>query len=173
MLDSPEERIAGTAPIYDLGRPGYALFGGNPTPGRPNPMRPVATLTVAIQQIRSIEAGVTCGYNGQWTARRPTRLATLLVGYADGLPRGVGATDARPGAEVSVAGRRAPLVGRVSMDLAIVDVTDLPEDHVRVGDPVELFGGSIDLDDFASRSGTIGYHLLTSLGPRYQRAYIR
>ncbi len=161
------------APIYDLGRPGYALFGGNPTPGRPNPMRPVATLTVAIQQIRSIEAGMTCGYNGQWTARRPTRLATLLVGYADGLPRGAGATDARPGAEVSVAGRRAPLVGRVSMDLAIVDVTDLPEDRVRVGDPVELFGGSIDLDDFASRSGTIGYHLLTSLGPRYQRAYIR
>ena len=59
------------------------------------------------------------------------------------------------------------------MDLAIVDVTDLPEDRVRVGDPVELFGGSIDLDDFASRSGTIGYHLLTSLGPRYQREYVR
>jgi alanine racemase len=160
------------APIYDLARPGYALYGGNPTPGAPNPMRPVVTLTAAIQQIRSIEAGMTCGYNAQWTAKRPTRLATLIIGYADGLPRGAGATDARPGAEVAIAGRKAPLVGRVSMDLAIVDITDLPEDAVRVGDPVELFGGSIDLDDFASRSGTIGYRLLTSLGLRYQREYV-
>jgi alanine racemase len=161
------------APIYDLARPGYALYGGNPTPGRQNPMRPVVTLTVAIQQIRWIEAGATCGYNAQWTARRPTRLATLLIGYADGLPRGAGATDARPGAEVAVAGRRCALVGRVSMDLTIVDVTDLPEDAVRPGDPVELFGPTIDLDDFATRSGTIGYHLLTSLGPRHQRDYVR
>ena len=161
------------SPIYDLGRPGYALYGGNPMPGRPNPMRPVVTLTAAIQQIRSIEAGMSCGYNAQWTARRPTRLATLLIGYADGLPRGAGATDARPGAEVAVAGRRAPLVGRVSMDLTIIDVTDLPEDAVRVGDPVEFFGPSVDLDEFATRSGTIGYHLLTSLGPRHQRDYVR
>jgi alanine racemase len=161
------------SPIYDLGRPGYALYGGNPTPGRPNPMRPVVTLTAAIQQIRSIEAGMSCGYNAQWTAKRPTRLATLLIGYADGLPRGAGATDARPGAEVAVAGRRAPLVGRVSMDLTIVDVTDLPADAVRVGDPVEFFGPSVDLDEFATRSGTIGYHLLTSLGPRHQRDYVR
>jgi alanine racemase len=161
------------SPIYDLGRPGYALYGGNPTPGRPNPMRPVVTLTAAIQQIRSIEAGMSCGYNAQWTAKRPTRLATLLIGYADGLPRGAGATDTKPGAEVAVAGRRAPLVGRVSMDLTIVDITDLPEGVVRLGDPVEFFGPAIDLDDFATRSGTIGYHLLTSLGPRHQRIYVR
>jgi len=161
------------SPVYDLARPGYALYGGNPTLGRLNPMRPVVTLTAAIQQIRRIEAGQTCGYNAQWTARRPTRLATLLIGYADGLPRGAGATDARPGAEVAVAGRRAPLVGRVSMDLTIVDVTDLPEGAVRAGDRVELFGPTIGLDDFAARSGTIGYHLLTSLGPRFQRDYVR
>ena len=161
------------SPIYDLGRPGYALYGGNPTPGRPNPMRPVVTLTAAIQQIRSIEAGMSCGYNAQWTAKRPTRLATLLIGYADGLPRGAGATDAKPGAEVAVAGRRCPLVGRVSMDLTIVDVTDLPDDAVRAGDPVEFFGPSVDLDELATRSGTIGYHLLTSLGPRHQRDYVR
>ncbi len=161
------------APIYDLGRPGYALYGGNPTPGRPNPMRPVVTLTVAIQQIRWIEAGASCGYNAQWTARRPTRLATVLIGYADGLPRGAGATDTKPGAEVAVTGRRCALVGRVSMDLTIVDVTDLPKDAVKAGDPVEFFGPTIDLDDFATRSGTIGYHLLTSLGPRHQRDYAR
>jgi alanine racemase len=161
------------SPIYDLARPGYALYGGNPIPGRPNPMRTVLTLTAAIQQIRSIEAGMSCGYNAQWTAKRPTRLATLLIGYADGLPRGAGGTNAKPGAEVAVAGRRAPLVGRVSMDLTIVDVTDLPEDAVRAGDPVEFFGPTIDLDEFAARSGTIGYHLLTSLGPRHRRTYVR
>jgi alanine racemase len=160
------------ARIYDLSRPGYALYGGNPIPGRPNPMRPVVTLTVAIQQIRSIDTGTSCGYNAQWTAKRPTRLATLLIGYADGLPRGAGGTDARPAAEVAVAGRRCALVGRVSMDLTIVDITDLSADAVRAGDPVEFFGPTIDLDDFASRSGTIGYHLLTSLGPRHQRHYI-
>jgi alanine racemase len=159
-------------PIYDLARPGYALYGGNPTPNSPNPMRPVVTLTLAIQQIRWIEAGMTCGYNAQWTAKRPTRLATLLIGYADGLPRGAGATDGKPGAEVAVAGRRCSLVGRVSMDLTIVDVTDLPEEAVRAGDRVEFLGSTIGLDDFAARSGTIGYHVLTSLGPRYQRKYI-
>ena len=161
------------APIYDLARPGYALYGGNPAPGRPNPMRPVVTMTAAIQQIRSLEPGTTCGYNAQWTAKRPTRLATLLIGYADGLPRAAGATDARPGAEVAVAARRCPLVGRVSMDLAVADITDLPEDKARPGDRVELFGGTIDLDEFAARCGTIGYHLLTSAGPRFRRDYLR
>jgi alanine racemase len=160
-------------PIYDLARPGYALYGGNPTPDAPNPMRPVVTLTVAIQQTRWVEAGMTCGYNAQWTAKRRTRLATLLAGYADSLPRGAGATDLRPGAEVAIAGRRCPLVGRISMDLSIADVTDLPEDALRAGDRAEFFGSSIDLDDFANRSGTIGYQVLTSLGPRYRREYVR
>jgi alanine racemase len=160
-------------PILDVARPGYALYGGNPTPGAVNPMRPVVTLAVAIQQIRWIKSGMTCGYNGQWTARRRTRLATLLAGYADGLPRGAGATDSKPGAEVAIAGRRCPLVGRVSMDLCIADATDVPEDAARPGDRAEFFGSSVELDDFATRSGTIGYHVLTSLGPRYRREYLR
>jgi alanine racemase len=159
-------------PIHDLARPGYALYGGNPTPGGPNPMRPVATLAVAVQQTRWIEAGESCGYNAQWTAKRRTRLATLAVGYADGLPRGAGATEARPGADVAIAGRRCPLVGRVSMDLVVADVTDLPEDAVRPGHRAEFLGATIALDDFASRSGTIGYQVLTSLGPRYRRVYV-
>jgi alanine racemase len=162
-----------TRPIDDMARPGYALYGGNPTPGRPNPMLAVVTLAIAIQQTRWIEAGMTCGYNGQWTAKRRTRLATLLAGYADGLPRGAGATDLKPGAEVAVGGRRCPLVGRVSMDLTIADVTDVPEDAARAGDRVEFFGPSVDLDEFAARSGTIGYQVLTSLGPRYFREHLR
>ena len=101
-------------------------------------MRSVASLTVAIQQTRWVEVGETCGYNAQWTAKRRTRLATLLAGYADGLPRGAGATDLRPGVEVAIAGRRCPLVGRISMDLSIVDVTELPEDAVRAGGRAEF-----------------------------------
>jgi alanine racemase len=154
---------------HDLVRPGYALYGGNPTPGAPNPMRPVVTLDVAIQQTRWISAGETCGYNSQWTALRPTRLATLLVGYADGLPRATGGVDGRAGAEVFIAGRRCPLVGRTSMDLSIVDVTDLPENAAGPGTTAQLFGADIALDDFARASRTIGYELLTSLGTRYAR----
>jgi alanine racemase len=158
-------------PIYDLARPGYALYGGNPTPGAANPMRPVVTLTVAIQQTRWIEAGATCGYNAQWTAKRRSRLATLLAGYADGLPRDAGATDAKPGAEVIIAGRRCPLVGRVSMDLCIADVTELPGEAVGPDARAEFLGAAADLDDFATRSGTIGYQVLTGLGPRYGRNF--
>jgi alanine racemase len=172
-LSNSSAMFLAARPIYDLARPGYALYGGNPTPGRPNPMRPVVTLSVAIQQTRWIEAGATCGYNAQWTARRRTRLATLLVGYADGLPRGAGASDERPGAEVVIAGRRCPLVGRISMDLCVADVTDLPEEAVKAGDRAEFFGAAADLDDFAARSGTIGYQVLTGLGPRYVRRYLR
>jgi alanine racemase len=159
-------------PAFDLGRPGYALYGGNPTPGRPNPMKTVVTLDVAIQQTRWIQAGETCGYNGQWTARRRTRLATLLAGYADGLPRGAGFVEARDGAEIEIAGRRCPLVGRMSMDLIIADVTDLPETAAQPGETARLFGGAVSLDEFAERSGTIGYTVLTGLSRRYARRVV-
>ena len=159
-------------PVYDLARPGYALYGGNPTPGAANPMRNLVTLDIAIQQTRWIEAGERCGYNSQWTARRRTRLATLLAGYADGLPRGASALDGRAGAEAVIAGRRCPLVGRMSMDLTIADVTDLPEDEARPGDFARFLGEEIGVDEFASRSGTIGYVVLTSLGARYARRVV-
>jgi alanine racemase len=156
-------------PHYDLVRPGYALYGGNPTPGRENPMRPVVSLEVAVQQTRWIEPGESCGYNARWTARRRTRLATLSAGYADGLPIGAGATDAGPGAEVRIAGRMCPLVGRVSMDLSIADVTYLPDAAVGPGARAEFFGTNTALDTFAAKAGTIGYNVLTALGARYER----
>lgn len=159
-------------PFYDLVRPGFALYGGNPTPGAPNPMKPVVSLEVAIQQVRWVEPGETVGYNHQWTARRRTRLATLLAGYADGLPRGAGATDGRPGADAFIAGRRCPLVGRMSMDLCVADVTELPEDAARPGVAAQLLGDEIGVDELGARSGAIGYHVLTSLGRRYHRRYV-
>jgi alanine racemase len=131
----------------------------------------VVKLDVAIQQARWIEPGESVGYNQQWTAARRTRLATLLAGYADGLPRGAGATN-RAGADVVIAGRRCPLVGRMSMDLCIADITDLPEDAALAGADAQLIGDTIGIDEFAARSGTIGYHLLTSLGRRYSRRYV-
>jgi alanine racemase len=161
-----------TRPRYELVRPGYALYGGNPTPGAPNPMRNVVKLDVRIQQLRWIEPGASVGYNAQWTAKRRTRLATLLAGYADGLPRMAGATDQRAGADVVIAGRRCPLVGRVSMDLCVADVTAVPEAALRPGDMATVIGEEIGVDELGARSGTIGYHILTSLGPRYRREYV-
>ena len=135
-------------------------------------MKPVATLDVAIQQTRWIERGEACGYNGQWRAKRRTRLATLLAGYADGLPRAAGAVEGRDGAEVVVAGRRCPLVGRVSMDLLIADITELPESAARPGETAQLFGEAIGVDEFAAACGTIGYTILTGLSRRYARRVI-
>ena len=160
------------APHFDMVRPGYALYGGNPTPGAPHPLKTVVTLEIVIQQTRWIEAGETCGYNSQWTAPRRTRLATVLAGYADGLPPGAGAVDGRPGAQVRIAGRMCPLVGRISMDLCIADVTDIAQDEVRPGVWARFLGGDAPLDDFAARSGAIGYHVLTGLGRRYVRNFI-
>jgi alanine racemase len=163
-------------PYHDLVRPGYALYGGNPTPGRPNPMRGVVRLEGRIVQTRVAEDGETVGYNAQWTARGRRRLATISVGYADGYPRAASATDAKrdasvPYGEAIVAGRRCPLAGRVSMDLIVADVTGVPESSARRGDPVTLIGDGLTVDEVAERAGTIGYEILTSLGRRYPRAY--
>ena len=158
-------------PFYDLVRPGYALYGGNPTPDLPNPMTPVVSLEVQIQQVRWIEAGESVGYNAQWTAARRTRLATLPVGYADGLPRTAGATKNCSCADVVIAGRRCALVGRVSMDLCVADVTGMPEEDARPGVNAQFLGEEIGVDELGRRSSTIGYHILTSLGSRYARVY--
>jgi alanine racemase len=155
----------------DIVRPGVALYGVNPTPGRGNPMRAVVELQARILQVRTVAHGETVGYDATWTAKRTTRLAVAAVGYADGYMRSASASDERPGTDAIVAGQRCPLAGRVSMDLIAVDITDLPDNAARRGDLVTLIGDGISVDDVASVAGTIGYEVLTSLGRRYHRAY--
>lgn len=159
-------------PSYQLTRPGYALYGGNPTPGQPNPMRAVVGLTSRILQLRDVRAGTQVGYNGRWTAKRDSRLATICLGYADGYPRNASGTDASPGGSAIVDGVVCPFVGTVSMDLVILDVTDRPMTSVKRGDPVTLIGGPLDLDTVGAGAKTIGYEILTSLGRRHARRYV-
>ena len=150
---------------HDLLRPGYALFGGNPTPWKPNPMRPVVRLEAGIAQVRAVEAGETCGYNGRWRADGPRRIATLSLGYADGYPR---AASGRGMALVG--GVRCPVLGLISMDLIILDVTEAG--HVERGDTATLIGDDLDVDAVGRTAGTIGYEILTGLGSRYVRHYV-
>jgi alanine racemase len=157
--------------LFDVVRPGAALYGVNPTPEADNPMQPVVDLKARIVQIRNVERGDSVGYGGTWTARRPTRLAIVSAGYADGYFRAAGSNDGTRGAEAVVAGKRCPIAGRVSMDLIAVDVTDLEKNAVRRGHMATLIGEGITVDELAHHFGTIGYEVLTSLGPRYARVY--
>lgn len=161
-------------PAYDLTRPGYALYGGNPTPGRANPMRPVVRLDARIVQVRDVEGGARVGYGGAWTARGERRLATLSVGYADGYLRYASATDSdtRDTGAALVGGRLCPFAGRISMDLIVIDVTEVPAGEARRGSPVTLIGDALDIDEVGRRAGTIGYEILTSLGHRHDRRYV-
>ena len=156
---------------HDMVLPGVALYCANPTPLHINPMRPVVTLEAHIVQVRAISEGETVGYTAAWTARRPSRIAILSLGYADGILRAASARDHKPGAEAIVAGHPCPFAGLISMDLLAVDVTDLPDDAARRGELVTLLGENISVDDLASHAGTIGYEVLTSLGRRYARIY--
>jgi alanine racemase len=147
----------------DLARPGAALFGINPTPGRPNPMRCVLRLDAPIIQLRDIPAGTPVGYGATWVAPRPSLIATVAAGYADGYFRSLS------GCGVGVlAGYPVPVVGRVSMDLTAFDVTGVP---AALGDMLTLIGPENPPDLLAERAGTIGYELLTALGSRYRRIY--
>ncbi len=156
---------------FDLVRPGAALYGVNPTPEADNPMLEVVDLKARIVQVRTIERGESVGYGGTWTARRPTKLAIVSAGYADGYFRAGSSNDGTRGAEVVVAGKRCPVAGRISMDLIAIDVTDLPHNAARRGHMVTLIGEGITVDELAHHFGTIGYEVLTSLGPRYARVY--
>jgi len=150
----------------DLVRPGCALYGINPTPGKPNPMRPVVRLMARILQIRDVMTGDSVGYGATWQASKPSRIATIAIGYADGFFR-----SASNIGHIYIGSIALPLVGRVSMDLITADITALPADSVRSGDMVEIIGPNRDVDQVAQDAGTIGYEILTNLGQRLHRQY--
>jgi alanine racemase len=153
----------------DLVRPGIALYGGNPTPGKPNPMRAVIELKAHILQVRNLPKGSAVGYGSTWTARRESRIAIVAAGYADGVARAAAITEGASPREVLVAGKRCRMVGRISMDLMALDVTDLPVRAVRRDQMVTLIGEGLSLDDVAAQAGTISYEVLTNLGRRFHR----
>jgi alanine racemase len=151
---------------FDFIRPGAALYGINPTPGALNPMNQVVGLKARILQTRQIDQGQAVGY-GAHRSTRATRLATLGLGYADGIPRSLTNVGAAFVGKV-----RAPFVGRVSMDLITIDVGDVPAHLAEPGAWVEILGPQQSADDLGATAGTIGYEILTSLGSRYQRRYL-
>ncbi len=152
--------ILGPAFHFDITRPGVGLFGGLPFEGA----RPVVNLCLPVVQVRTVAVGETVGYGAAWTAERPSRIATVSAGYADGLIRAMGRGDLR----LWSGARGCPVVGRVSMDLITADVTDLAE----TPDWLEVLGPHQGVDDLAAAAGTIGYEILTSLGARYERVYL-
>jgi alanine racemase len=153
---------------YQLCRPGVALYGVNPTPDRANPMAPVITLEAPVLQVHEVDAPGTVGYGATYRTRPGARIATVPLGYADGYLRA-----ASDRATARIAGHEVPLAGRVSMDLISLDVSALPAGAVRPGTPVELIGGPSGVDRLAAAAGTIGYEVLTRLGSRFARRYIR
>lgn len=151
---------------FDLVRPGAALYGLNPRPGQPNPMREVVGIKAKILQIREIDAGRSVGYGARYTADRRHRIATLGLGYADGIMRVAGDRASLYFGPIEV-----PIIGRVSMDLLTVDLSALPAHVAAPGDFVDVVGPHCGADDLARDSGTIGYELLTRLGRRLHRLY--
>lgn len=151
----------------DMVRPGAALYGIAPTISAPNPMRQVVRLQGKILQIRDVDLGMTVGYGASHKFQRPSRLATIGAGYADGIPRALGNKGA-----VFIDGKRAPIVGRVSMDLITVEIGHLPPQARQPGQFVDLLGPQQTPDDLARDAGTIGYEVLTALGSRYKRRYL-
>lgn len=152
---------------FDLVRPGAALYGIAPLANQPNPLRQVVRLQAKILQVRRVDAGSTVGYGATHEFAGPARLATIGVGYADGYMR---ALSNRGG--VYIGDRRAPIVGRVSMDLVTIDVSDIPQEQAQPGSWVDLIGPHNPVDSVAAEAGTIGYEILTCLGRRYHRRYL-
>jgi alanine racemase len=153
--------------LFDLVRPGIGLYGGHPQPGSgENPMQAACLLTARILQLRRIDKGDCVGYGATFRAKRPMMLATVALGYADGVRRALSNKGM-----AAFAGSRIPIVGRVSMDLLTVDVSAIPAGRIQIGDAVELFGDAVPLDEMAESAGTNAYEILTGISKRVPRHY--
>ena len=144
---------------FDLTRPGVGLYGGAPF----GAAEPVVQLALPVVQVREVDEGETVGYGCSWQALRPSRIATVAAGYADGLARALA-----PALQLYADGVACPVVGRISMDLITADVTDLASDPVTL----DILCPEQGIDALAAASGTIGYEVLTSLGARHTRRYV-
>jgi alanine racemase len=147
-------------------RPGAALYGINPQPGSPNPLRQVVSLQARIVQLRTVQAGDVVGYGARYIADGPRRIATIAIGYADGWLRSL-----TNRGFAFIDGVRVPVAGTVSMDSITLDVSGIPEHRLAPGLSVELLGAHQHVDEVAAQAGTIGYEVLTRLGARFHRVY--
>jgi alanine racemase len=157
----------GTGFRHDLVRPGAALYGINPQPGSPNPLRQVVTLEARIVQLRTVAEGAAVGYGARYIAPGPRRIATIGIGYADGWLRALSGRG-----QAFIDGVPVPVAGTVSMDSITLDVTGVPEARLAPGNTVELLGAHQHVDAVAAQAGTIGYEVLTRLGSRFERRYV-
>jgi alanine racemase len=151
---------------FDLARPGAAIYGVNPRPGHPNPMSQVVYLKGKILQVRDVDRGQSVGYGAAHRTDRPSRIATIGIGYADGWLR-----SASHRGSASIVGQRVPVIGRISMDLMTLDVTGIDPQLARPGAYVDLLDDHYGVDDAAFAAGTIGYEILTGLSRRSLRRY--
>jgi alanine racemase len=152
---------------FDMVRPGIGLYGGNVQHQPKNPFSVAAVLTARILQIRRIDRGESVGYGASFRAKRPTVIATVALGYADGLMRAIGNRGF-----AAIAGARAPVAGRVSMDLVTLDVTDLPQNLISTDAEAEFFGDTISLEEVGRLADTAAYEILSSILPRVPRRYV-
>lgn len=157
---------------FDLVRPGYALYGGQASQTNAAPVGPAVSVAARILAVADVPPGETVGYSATWRTKRPSRIATIAAGYADGIPRAASAPDGVAGGHVIIADHRVPIVGRVSMDLITVDVTDLPEGAAKPGEFAKLIAEDLSIEDAGAASNTIGYEILTRLGRRFARLYV-
>jgi alanine racemase len=164
--------LLGPAYCYDVVRPGLALYGGRPRAHGDNPFRPVVQLMGRVLRVRDAAPGETVGYGATRSFRKPARLAIVSVGYADGFFRSLSVADGEAGAAGYFGPHAAPIVGRVSMDLAVLDVSGVPEALARRGAFVELIGPNVPPHELARHAGTIDYEVLTNLGSRAFRRYV-
>jgi len=156
----------GTEFHANLARPGIALFGGNPTPLKKNPMENVIRITAPILQVNRLNDDSSIGYGATYMAKKGDVVATLAIGYADGLIRSLSNKG-----KCYIQNYETPIIGRVSMDLITVDITNVPEIFQKVGQDVEIIGNHYTISDAAKAAGTIEYEILTNLGNRFERIY--
>lgn len=152
---------------FDMTRAGAALFGVNPTPLGSNPMRQVIRIQGKILQVRSVDTVRSVGYGASHQATLPAKIATVAIGYGDGYPRALSNAGT-----AFIDSHEVPVVGRVSMDLTTLDVTEVPSRLLALGQPVDFVGPLNSVDQLAAQAGTIGYEILTNLGRRYRRRYV-